>query len=197
MEQPVHALLLTGGSSRRMGHPKAAVEFHGVSFARRISQTLGAIASPVLAVGPSFDSGLESVADPAEGPLVAFVCGTNALAARRCDGLVLLVACDVPLVDPPALRLVVSALGSHDGVVPVVGGRDQPSVSCWAPAAVDVARRLVAGGHRSMRSWISELDVRRLTHRDWSGVASDLAFTDIDTPEDLERAQAEDGVRRI
>lgn len=180
-------LLLTGGASERMGRPKAAIELDGASFARRCAEALRTVADPVLAVGPAYDSGLESVDDTHEGPLLAFVAGADALAARGHTGPICLVACDVPLVGAKALSLVASLLDGHDGVVPVVGGRDQPSVSAWSPVAVDAARRLAAAGHRSMRAWIAELDVRRLTEADWDGIVSESAFTDVDTPDELAR----------
>ena len=185
-------LLLTGGASSRMGRTKALVEVEGVSFARRTAAALRAVADPVLAAGPAFDTGLESVADPGRGPFVAFMAGAQVLRARGHDAPILLVACDVPFVDEAALHLLLSKLEGHDGVVPVVGGRDQPSVSCWAPSAIAVGGRLVAADQRSMRAWIAELRVRRLSEDDWRGVASETAFTDADTPAELDSLIARD-----
>jgi molybdopterin-guanine dinucleotide biosynthesis protein A len=99
-------------------------------------------------------------------------------------------ACDVPLVDGAVLGILVDELDGHDAVIPVVSGRDQPTVSCYAPEAARVARELAASGARSLREWIARLDVRRLTAADWPGASFDETFTDVDTPEDLVRVTA-------
>jgi molybdopterin-guanine dinucleotide biosynthesis protein A len=173
----MHGVLLTGGASSRMGSPKAAISFDGVTLARRAADALGAVASDSVAVGPAFDGGLRSVSDPSEGPLVAFVCGADAFDR---DEPTFLVACDVPFVSAAMLERL--ELGVHDAVVPVVDGRDQPSISLYSPRAIDVARRLVRDGTRSLRAWLEWLDVRRID--------GDDDFLDVDTPDDLARARA-------
>ncbi len=179
----VHGVLLTGGRSSRMGVHKATIEFDGRTLAARAAQALRDVADPVLAIGPAFDTGLDDVRDPGEGPLVAFVSGADELKRRGCDGPVFLVACDMPFVDADVLRLLGSMLEGKDGVVPVVGGRDQPSISLFTPDAIDVARAVVAEGARSMKAWLARIDVRRFD--DDTGI-----FEDVDTPEDLARARA-------
>ncbi len=167
-------VLLTGGASSRMGMPKAAIDFDGVSLGRRAADALRALCDRVVAVGPSFDTGLECVDDPSHGPLVAFVRG-----ARTAPTF--LVACDVPFVGTELLTMLADELGPHGAVVPVVDGRDQPSVSLFSSRAVEVARRAVADGERSLRAWIAQLDVRRI---DLEGLI------DVDTPDDLAHARA-------
>jgi len=186
----VHGLLLTGGASSRMGEPKAAICFHGVSLATRAARALKSIADPVLAVGPAFDTELDAVGDPGHGPLAAFVAGADVLRSRRCASVIVMAACDLPFIDTDVVRFVVGSLGGHDAAVPVVGERDQPSISCFSAHAVEEARALVAKGERSMRAWLAVLDVIRLTDADWRDVATTAAFTDVDTPEELERARA-------
>jgi molybdenum cofactor guanylyltransferase len=173
----MHGVLLTGGASSRMGEPKAAIEFDGLSLARRAADALRAVTDDAVVVGPPFDSGLRSAADPMQGPLVAFVCGADAFAT---DEPTFLVACDMPFVS--ASMLASLDLGLHDGVIPVVGGRNQPSVSLYAPRAIDVARHLAADGVRRWSTWLEQLDVRR--------VEVDDLFADVDTPDDLARARA-------
>src|SRR5690242_14292006 len=114
-----HGLLLTGGSSSRMGVDKATIEIDGVSFGSRAAAALRAVADPVLAVGPAFDTGLEAVDDPSIGPLVAFVAGADALAERGAAGPIVMSACDVPFVDADVLTFLLQRLDDHDAVIPV------------------------------------------------------------------------------
>jgi molybdopterin-guanine dinucleotide biosynthesis protein A len=176
----MHGLLLTGGSSSRMGRPKALIEWEGSTLGRRAADALRAVADPVLAVGPAYDTGLEVVDDTHDGPLAAFVAGADALRSCGCVGAIVMAACDVPFIDSDVLSLITSELRESDAVIPVVGGRDQPSVSCYSPSAVDVARALVAEGGRSFREWAARLNVNRLAGLDH--------LFDVDTPEELERA---------
>jgi molybdopterin-guanine dinucleotide biosynthesis protein A len=181
-DAPCHGLVLTGGASSRMGVAKASIQLHGVSLGRRVADAMRTVADPVLAVGPAFDTGLGAVDDPRQGPLVAFVAGADALADRGHAGPIVLAACDLAFVDEAGVRLVVESLGSHDGVIPVVAGRDQPALSCYTPHAVAEARRLVARGARSLHEWVAAMDVCRIS-------ADERLLMDVDTPADLERAR--------
>src|SRR5512135_3454415 len=82
--QPGHpaGLLLTGGASKRMRRDKATIDFGGVPLAVRVARALAQVAYPVLAVGIEAGTGLPTVDDPREGPLVAFVRGAAELRAR-------------------------------------------------------------------------------------------------------------------
>jgi molybdopterin-guanine dinucleotide biosynthesis protein A len=171
----MRGVLLTGGASSRMGTPKAAIPFGGRTLGRRAADALREVTEQAVAVGPAFDTDLRTVEDPREGPLVAFVCGATA------DDPTFLVACDIPFLGAGALRSLARQLGPHDAVVPVVDGRDQPSVSLWSPHAVDVAREAVAKGERRLMAVIRRLDVRRV---------EDETLFDVDTPDDLARAGA-------
>jgi molybdopterin-guanine dinucleotide biosynthesis protein A len=139
----MHGVLLTGGRSSRMGTHKAAIDFGGRTFAQRAADALRAVAEPVVAAGPSFDTGLESVEDPDEGPLVAFVCGAGALPMTE---PVFLVACDVPFVTAEMLRVVASSLGDFDAVVPVAfRDIDTPEDLARARALLSERRTGIAG----------------------------------------------------
>jgi molybdopterin-guanine dinucleotide biosynthesis protein A len=182
-------LLLTGGSSLRMGRDKAGISLAGETLAGRAGGTLRSVVSPVIVVGHDAGSGLETITDPHEGPLVAFVAGAEALAARDATGPVLVVAADMPFVSPDLLRHLVTILGDADAALPVAGGRDQPLCACYAPAALLFARRLVADGKRAMHELIAALEVVRVPEEEWLRIAPPYALLDVDSPEDLAEAE--------
>ena len=186
--QPVHpaALLLTGGTSQRMGRDKTLLEIEGVPLAVRVAKVVAQVAYPVLTVGPSAGTGLFSVDDAREGPLAAFAAGMGALSVRAHEGPVLLVASDLPLITTPLLRYIVESLGPADAAVPVVGDRGQPLCAAYAPHAASVAARLAMNGARSMRELTGELSVRWLPASEWDHIAPPSALLDVDTPEELE-----------
>jgi molybdopterin-guanine dinucleotide biosynthesis protein A len=170
-----------------MGRDKAAIEIDGVPMAVRVARALTEVAYPVLVVGPSGDTRLDSIDDPHEGPLYAFVAGGAALRARGHGAPVLLLACDLPFVTAPLLSLLVRSLGDTDVALPVLDGREQPLCAVYAQNAIDVAARVVALGMRSMRELVATLNVRRISEREWSAVAARRALQDVDTPDELKR----------
>ncbi|MFN2613916.1 MAG: molybdenum cofactor guanylyltransferase [Actinomycetota bacterium] len=183
--EPLHlaGLLLTGGTSRRMGADKATLEFGGSTLASRVAAALREVAYPVLAVGPPAGTGLDAIGDPSEGPLVAFVAGADALAARVPAGTpVLLVACDLPFVTADVLRGVALAAPDADACVPVTDGRDQPLCARYSQGAVAQARALVREGARAMRDLLAAIGVSRVD-------VDARALVDVDTPQELDQAR--------
>lgn len=164
-----------------MGEDKALLPLGGEPMAARVARALRSVAYPVLAVGMEAGTGLDAIADPREGPLVALVAGADALRARGHEGPVLALACDLPFVTAGALGVIAASLGDADAAVPVEGGRDQSLCACYAPAALDAARALVASERRAMRDLLAAVRVRRL--------ALDAALGDVDTPDEYARAR--------
>ncbi|HEX9713958.1 MAG TPA: NTP transferase domain-containing protein [Actinomycetota bacterium] len=183
----LHGLLLTGGTSRRMIVDKATLRFGTSTLAAHAARALVAIADPVLAVGHEAGTGLETVDDPKEGPLVALVVGADELAARGATGPIVLLGCDIPLISPHMLSHIAAALDGHDAAVPDVDGRPQPMVGCYAQSAIAVARDLVAREHRAMHELLAHIDLFQV--RDWHDAGGPEELIDVDTPEDLEEAR--------
>src|SRR5688500_16693472 len=91
----IAGILLTGGASRRLGSDTALLEVEGRRRVGRAAATLGAVAKPVVEVGPGW-SGLPAVREdpPRSGPLAAVSAGAAALRAVGHDGPVLVLAVD-------------------------------------------------------------------------------------------------------
>jgi molybdopterin-guanine dinucleotide biosynthesis protein A len=185
----VAGLLLTGGSSRRMGRDKADLVVAGERLADRAARVLTAVCDPVLEVGPG-RSTLAAVDDPEPrtGPLAALVTGAGALRTRGYDGHVLVLGVDLPFVTVPLLELIA---GHPDvaTVVPVYSGMHQSCCARYAPVALDTASELVARGERALHVLLSTVPVVEIAETDWAAVAPPDALFDVDTPEDLARVQ--------
>ena len=182
-------VVLCGGSSRRMGADKATLVLGGVSLASRAADALRAFgAGTVLTVGGDGPA-LAGVGDrhvdddhPGDGPL-----GGVATAAAAVPGRPLVVvACDLPDLDPVVLRSLWDA-ADRQVVVPSVDGQVQWAVAVLpAPAAAHAAARFVAG-ERSLRAGYGEADVVE--------VADGGGLTDLDTPQDVGRWRRRSGPR--
>lgn len=188
----VAGLLLTGGSSSRMGTTKATLRLPGES--ETFAERSGRLLADAVAPGPAFEvgpghSGLPSCAergfaDPGTGPLTAVVAGWRALAAHGHSGPVLVLATDLPSVSAEALAFVASFPG-RGSVVPVVGGHRQPLAARWSVADLARAAELAARGERSLRRVFGP-DASFLDEVVWGGVVPASVFVDVDTPDDLE-----------
>src|SRR4051794_40818295 len=100
-----------------MGTDKASLVVRGEAMAAGAARVLAAICNPVVEVGPGV-TGLDSVHEEPRGagPLAGFLAGVDALGA---PGPVVLLGCDLPLVDEAVLRFIVDRAGSGS-VVPMI-----------------------------------------------------------------------------
>lgn len=183
----VAGLLLTGGRSRRMGSDKAGLVVGGEPLGRRLGRLLASVADPVLEVGPGA-SGLEAVREdpPFGGPLAAVVAGWRGLGDRGHTGAVLVVACDLPLLDAPLITML-ARWPAGGSVVPVLDGRRQLLSARWSPGDLDAATSAFAGGERALRAVPLGPGLVELGEGDFPAGAPARGLADVDTPEDLAR----------
>lgn len=170
----IPGLLLTGGTSSRMGQPKAVLERDGETLAGRSARLLQRVCDPVVEIGPGYTMLTRVDEDPpGRGPLAALVAGADAVPGT---GPVLLLACDLPFVTEGLLARIASWPGP-DSVVPLDrDGVVQPVCARYSPAALDLARELLATGERSLRSLLRGPGVTRLDDIDGR------ELVDVDTP---------------
>ena len=182
-------LLLTGGSSRRLGVDKATLVLDGETLAHRAARLLEARCERVLEVGPGVTH-LAAVREdpPGSGPLAGLVTGAAALTATGAVTSIVLLACDLPWIGPaldalfdPAAADALAAV-----VLPVDGqGRRQYVCARYGPSALLRANELVASGVHSLRALVDALPAESVVALD--GFAPRV-FADIDHPADARRA---------
>jgi molybdopterin-guanine dinucleotide biosynthesis protein A len=196
-------VVLAGGASRRMGRDKALLRpAGGATLLESAVAALRAAGLAEIAVSVSSVSRADALraAVPALHSLPRVVdlmpgCGPlGALHATLCaypGRSVVLVACDMPHLDPAALRALVTAGGDADVVVPHVAGRDQPLHALYGPACVGIAARLLGTGERAMRTLLTAPELRvRVLDEAWlagHGVEA-AAFENLNTPDELAAA---------
>jgi len=187
----IAAALLVGGASSRMGRDKARLELGGVANATRLARLLGALFEDLLLVGgdPPADAPGRRVADP-EGPVCALRGLLAALEAARAPG-VLVVATDLPLLTPD-LVLALVAWPEADAVVPRSAAGIHPLCALYRrEVLLPLARERLAAGRLDLRGLLDAVATSYFGPDDLARVdPSGRALTNVNTPEDLARAEA-------
>lgn len=179
-------VVLAGGRSRRMGRDKALLTVGGRPLATVALDALrGAGASELLAVGGDAAVlaalaalGARPVPDryPGEGPLGAIVTALQAASQE----VVVVLACDLPLVDATAVRSLVDQLGpSADAAVPLVDGRLQVLLAAYRRRCLPALRAAFDAGTRAVHEAVAALD---LTHPE---LTDPRVAQNVNTPDDL------------
>jgi molybdopterin-guanine dinucleotide biosynthesis protein A len=190
----ITGVIQAGGKSMRMGgRPKALMTLGGRRIIERVLDAMAPVVDDVLIVTNTPDLydflRLPMVGDayPDHGSLGGIYTG---LAAASGDAAFTL-ACDMPFVHREVARLVVARAGEGDVVIPRVGGQFETMHAVYAKACLPhietclkAGRLRIVGFFESVRVvTIDEAEVAR--HR-----APEVAFMNVNTPEELARARA-------
>jgi FdhD protein len=182
---PVAGLILAGGRSRRMGVDKAFLRLgdttaidvlhrqlegwcdaiHVVTGRERIEHYRGYAVIP------------DEVSD--QGPLMGLCSGLAASAAE----VNIVVACDIPLIEPHLLASMLSRSEEDDIVIaslPASRG-DQPLLGVYRKSVLPAARRLLAAGHRRVAELFAACRTARVVAED------DSWYTNLNTPREYHR----------
>ena len=187
-------IVLTGGRSRRMGRDKCAIVLDGRTLLQRVVDALDGAVDELLVVGSPGRSPLEvhstrplrALADPEPhgGPLVGIATGLAATTAP----VAVIVACDLPYLAPPLLRLLAARAGAGARlVVPLRGGEPQLLCAAWRREALDTVRdHLEDAGDRAVAGVLDDLDAELLPPEAYAAADPDgRSFVNLNTPEQL------------
>jgi molybdopterin-guanine dinucleotide biosynthesis protein A len=190
----VTGVIQAGGRSTRMGgQPKALLELGGKRIIERVVDAVGAVLDDLLLVTNTPERyaflGLPMVPDafPEGGALGGIYTGLRAAGGDAA----FTVACDMPFVHPAIIRMVVERAGEGDVVIPRSGAQLETmhavyGKGCLLPmeARLRAGQLKIVGFFADVR--VVELDAAAMaSHR-----APDVAFMNVNTPEELARARA-------
>lgn len=190
------AIVLAGGRSSRFGTDKMAADLDGEPLLHHAIRAVAQVCDEVLVVGAPSGLPVDVPADTTvtavvvldvsrhEGPLVALTHAAGAVT----HGRVLLVAGDMPDLQPTILRRVLGWDDGSDGACLVVDGWAQPfPMGLDRTAATTHGTALVEAGERSLRRLMASLHVERVPEDEWRALDPDgLSLRDINRSEDLD-----------
>ena len=185
---PLWGLVVAGGRSSRMGTDKALLQVHGLSQLDWTVQLLAPfcqcvqVSVRVEQIASLSGSKLQLIPDSIEnsGPLAGILA---ALSQQKNVGW-LVVACDMPWLDPTTLELLVSQRDRSRPATAFIGSKGpEPLCAIWEPAALKPLASAWSAGQRSPRKILEQLPIQRLTPN------HPQALQSINTPEQLEQAR--------
>ena len=151
----------------------------------RIARIVGGIADEVILVGrldQQAPAGVTVVHDAVEdlGPLAGIAAG---LAASRTD-LNLVVACDMPLINPAVLMRLAAMIDHHDACVAIASGHASALCAVYRSRAAKDAQALLDSGERRVMRLLDRIDTKRVDAESFRDLDPNLdTFLSVDTPE--------------
>ena len=198
-------IVLAGGRSTRMGKDKASLQMAEQTLLSRVVQTVSLVCPEVIIAGgeqslaDGFDSDVRWVSDPpgSIGPLAGVTAGLRAARHDAC----LIVACDMPFLNPTLLGHLVDRLETFDAVVPISQGVGQYLHAAYARSAATTAQALLRLEARSVHELLVRLQVLYLSEEHCSrfdpaalSCFNMNTLADLDLARKLESGSASDAV---
>ncbi len=193
--QAVSAIVLAGGESRRLGYDKCMLPIEGRTLLARTLALLTAVADDLLVVSndPHRAAGLgvpvRLVTDeqPGVGALMGLYSGLKAAWHERA----VVVACDMPFLNLPLLRYMVSLAARYDVVLPRLGDMAEPLHAVYSRGCLPSIERHLALGRRRIVAFYDEVRVRYVEEAEIDRYdAKHLSFLNVNTPQDWQRVQS-------
>jgi molybdenum cofactor guanylyltransferase len=194
------AIVLAGGKSSRMGRPKAALPFGGVTILERILAELGKGFEQIVVVAARADTesypvesiirGVRGVVllrdeDSFGGPVAALVRGLDAAGGDT----VFACSCDLPLLRVEVARFLCDRIDGFDAAIPQIDNRAQPLCAAYRRFARAAIEAIAAGGERRLTAIVDRLNARTVPEAELLSVDPGLtSFINTNTPEDYARA---------
>jgi len=184
--------VLVGGTSTRMGRDKATLVHDGAPLAVRAARALASCVARVRLVarpGALPDLGFECIEDrhDARAPIV----GVHA-ALRACDtSAVLVLACDLPDVDPRVLLALLALTPVENGadvVAPLGPHGPEPLLAVYRKRLAPELERRIERGDLALQSLLRDVDALFVPESDLRALDPELAsLRNVNRPEDLAR----------
>jgi molybdopterin-guanine dinucleotide biosynthesis protein A len=196
MEPPINAaaIILAGGKSTRLGRDKASEMLLGKPLLQRaIERVEGLVAQCVVvrAAGqvlpdvPAHGS-LRVVEDvySDSGPLGGLYTGLAAVDSA----LGLVVACDMPLLQPSLLGVLLRQAAGHEAVVPVTAAGPEPLCAVYSRECLPAVKQRLDDADYKVMNTLQDLNVLYLDEEEWRRFDPEgLSFLNVNTQADLER----------
>jgi len=184
-------IVLSGGSSQRMGRNKALMELDGQTLIGRTLDKLSRLCDELIISANDVElyAHLPARVIPDVIPGRGALSGIHASLAEMRHERAVVVACDMPFLSLPLLRFMVAVAPGYDVVVPRLGGYYEPLHAVYSASCIAPIEQLLAAGPQRIVGLFERVRVREVTQDQVRLFRAALSFVNVNTPEDWAEAQ--------
>ena len=194
MSEPISAMVLAGGKSRRLGVDKAYLALNnGRSLVASAVAAVRAVSADVMVVaGPDFcpecfDARLVIDVYPGKGSLGGIYSGLLRSEYSHC----LVVACDMPFLNVDLLAHMVSLDRDYDVLIPRADDKLEPLHAIYSKGCLPHMRDLLSRDHLRIIEFFDKVRVKYVEAAEIEVFdPHHLSFFNVNTPEQLAAARA-------
>ncbi len=192
----IGGLVLCGGDSRRMGQSKVWLELSGQTILERVVDTVFCVTSDIVVATrrgvalPTLSTSVRYSFDNPQhaGPLAGIAAGMTLL-SPTCD-VVVVAACDHPLVQASFLESLIDTLGDAPAVVPQYEDNVYPLLAVYRMSTLAILMAQLARGNFRAMDFVHAcgariLDATSMTPKE----ACDISLKNVNTPADWQDIQ--------
>ncbi len=192
-------IVLAGGENRRMGVDKAFIKVAGRPLIEHILGALRDTTAPVIIVTnspkayASYDAIVVTDAFDMRGPLTGIYSGL----LRTPDEYNLVVACDMPFLNPRLLSYMLNIAVGHDITLPKVGEFLEPLHAVYRKKLLPLIEKRIKSEQRQIRGLFPGLRMRYVTEEEIDRFdPMRRSFVNLNTPEEYEEVTCSELERR-
>ena len=189
MSENASLIILAGGESKRMGHPKHLLsKRRGGTILDHLIGRLSPLFTETLVVGRNLvplSGNARAVEDRllARSPLIGIYSGLLAATTE----ISFVIACDMPFVRSSLVQHILSRSASVDVCVPIVNGYYEPLCAVYRSSAVPAIARAIRRGTLKVTAPYDDLDLCTISEDEIRCFDRDLvSFTNLNVPHQLE-----------
>lgn len=191
----VTGIILAGGSSTRIGKNKAFLQLGSRSVIEHtISRVLGVVDDLLLVANnveeyrdlPVEPMKLVQDLIPYRGPLGGILSGLEVSTTY----INLIVACDMPFLNPFLLNFLLTQIHGYDAVIPMTEAGPEPLHAVYTKSCVPAIKKAVSQGETRVISFFDQVEIEYVDQETLQFYdPENLSLFNINTLEDLERAR--------
>jgi len=180
-----------GGKSKRMGQDKALVPLGGKPLIEHVLERVRSLGDEVLITSNRPDSlaylGIPIHGDPKPG--AGALAGLHTALEAANGEHVLVVACDMPFVEPAFVQYMIQFSSRFDIVIPNVGDHYEPLLAIYARSLLPTIKATLAQGEMRIISFFAQAKIHQVFEGEIRRFDPEMqSFFNINTPQDLVRS---------
>ncbi len=192
---PRGSIILAGGDSKRLGQPKALLDFYGKSLIAHMVEILQISFDQITLVTdrPELYDNLpvKITGDLLKNEMKSPLRGIHAGLSSSSLPFQFVIACDMPFLQPDLIEYMAKYAPDYDAVVPCNGSYYQPLHAYYNRRCIEVIEEQISNGHYKVTDFYSKLTIRYINSAEIAKYdPKELSFVNINTWSDYEQAIA-------